>query len=82
MTSYTSVESLMVDSIIMIALDKEERERTHLIHRWIAEKEGVDWEEMDLSDVVRMIYIEGLKKYPVETERERTQRLRMEEGEE
>lgn len=79
MTSYTSVEDLLVDSVIMIALDKEEREKTHLIHEAIAKEKGVIIDEVDLSDVVRMIYITGMAEYGVETKRERAQRLRWEE---
>lgn len=79
MTSYSSIESLMVDSIIMIALDKEEREKTHLIHRAIAEEQGIDWEELDLTDVVRMIYNIGMLEFDVETKREKEYRLKLEE---
>lgn len=79
MTSHSSNEDLKLDCIIMIELDEEEREKTHLIHKAIAKEKGVIIDEVDLCDVVRMIYITGMEEFDVETKREKEYRLELEE---
>lgn len=79
MTSHSSNEDLKLDCIIMIGLDEEEREKTHLIHEWIAEERGVTIDDVELTEVVRMIYNMGMLEFDVETKREREWRLKLEE---